>query len=57
LKAICEGLALKAEAAWRKKDYVTVVNALKPLFRALTVTEIAKLKFAEKQVAREGRKE
>lgn len=47
----------KAEAAWKKADYATVVSALNSLRGALIATEIAKLEFAEKQVAREGRKE
>jgi hypothetical protein len=44
----------KSEAAWRKKDYMRVVNALKPLRAALTATEAAKLKFAENQVRHSG---
>lgn len=39
-----------AETAWRKKDYLAVVKALKPLRAALTATEIGKLEFAEKQI-------
>lgn len=39
----------EAEAAWRGKDYASVVKALKPLRAALTVTEVGKLEFAEKQ--------
>lgn len=39
---------IKAEAAWHKKDYATVVETLKPLRAALTATEVSKLEFAEK---------
>lgn len=41
-----------SEAAWRKKDYATVVKALKPLRAALKASEVRKLEFAEKQLAR-----
>lgn len=42
----------KSEAAWRKKDYAAVIKALKPFSADLTVTEVGKLKFAEKQCGR-----
>ena len=38
-----------ADTAWHKKDYDSVVKALKPLRAALTATEVGKLEFAEKQ--------
>jgi len=39
----------RAEAglAWRKKDYASVVKALKPVRAALTAAEVGKLEFAE----------
>ncbi|HOY56743.1 MAG TPA: hypothetical protein PK640_01235 [Verrucomicrobiota bacterium] len=36
-----------ADAAWRRKDYATVVKALKPLRAALTAAEVGKLEYAE----------
>lgn len=39
----------KAEVAWHKKDYATVIKVLKPLRSALTASEVGKLEFAEKQ--------
>ncbi len=44
----------EADVAWRKKDYASVVRALKPLRAALTATEIGKLEFAEKQIRNPG---
>lgn len=38
-----------ADAAWRKKDYWTVVKSLKPLRAALTAAEVGKLEYAESQ--------
>jgi len=38
-----------AEAAWRKKDYATMVKVLLPLCSNLTASEMGKLRFAEKQ--------
>ena len=40
----------KLESAWHKKDYPCVVELLKPFQAALTATEIAKLKYAEKHL-------
>lgn len=36
-----------SDAAWRRKDYATVVKALKPLRAALTAAEVGKLEYAE----------
>jgi len=38
----------EADSAWRRKDYLAVVKALKPLRAALTAVEVGKLEFAEK---------
>ena len=35
------------DAAWRRRDYATVVKALKPLRAALTAAEVGKLEYAE----------
>jgi hypothetical protein len=39
----------KAEAAWHRKDYATVVKALEPFRAALTASEVGRLDFAEKK--------
>ena len=44
----------KSELAWRNKDYEAFIKALQPLRAALKATEVAKLKFAEKQIRRTG---
>ena len=38
-----------ASAAWRRKDYASVVKSLKPLRAALTAAEVGKLEYAESQ--------
>lgn len=45
----------KLEVAWHAKDYVKVVELLKPLRDALTPTELQKLDYAEKHARRFSR--
>ncbi|HEV2691659.1 MAG TPA: hypothetical protein VG347_02065 [Verrucomicrobiae bacterium] len=40
---------VEVEAAWRVKDYATIVKFFKPLLSKLTLSEVAKLEYAEKQ--------